>query len=485
MSELLTLSAVELAARVRRREVSPVEVVDAHIARIEQVNPVLNAVVDERFEAARAEARVAEAAVEAGQALGPLHGVPVTMKEFLAVGGMRHTAGIKAREGVVAADDAVVVARVRKAGAIVLGLTNAPEGGLWHETQNPVYGRTSNPWDLDRTPGGSSGGEAAIIAAGGSPLGLGSDTGGSIRLPAAFTGIVGHKPSGGRVPTTGHYPPHPVTARPMLTVGPMARRVEDATLLLKVVSGADGIDPFTRDFPWREPGEVDWSKVRVVSMPRVPRARVRPEVVAGVHKAVDSLSNQGARVIEAQLPEFDQAFDIWSALLSQGPMTLEELVADGDRVKARRELLRYPFGRSRHGGGVLLMLLLERLFANFPGRARTLAALAPKLESRLDELLGDDGVIIHPPYVRTAPRHRGMALANPWAMATTTLFNVTASPVTVVPVDVGPTGLPIAVQIASRRGRDDLTLAAAAHLEAAFGGWVRPVEPRRRGRAAG
>lgn len=484
MSELLTLSATELAARIRRRELSSVEVVDAHIDRIQAVNRLLNAVVDERFDAARAEARRADAAVAAGDELGPLHGVPMTVKEFLGVRGMRQTSGIQARQERVAEDDAVVVQRVRRAGAIVLGLTNAPEGGLWHETHNPVYGRTSNPWDLDRTPGGSSGGEAAIIAAGGSPFGLGSDTGGSIRLPAAFTGIVGHKPSGGRVPVTGHYPPHPVTARPMLTVGPMARRVEDAALLLRVISGPDDIDPFGRDYPWREPDAVDWSTLRVVSMPRIPRARVRPEVAAGVHKAVAALADRGAQVIEAHIPEFDQAFDIWSSLLSGGPMTLEELVADGGRIRARRELLKYPFGRSRHAGGVLVMLLLERLFANFPGRAERLAALAPKLEARLDELVGDNGVIVHPPYVRTAPRHRGMALANPWAMASTTLFNVTGSPVTVVPVDVGPDGMPIAVQIAGRRGRDDLTLAAAAHLEAQWGGWLRPVEPRRR-RAVG
>jgi len=480
VSELLELSAVDLAARVRRREFSPVEVVEAHIARIEEVNPALNAVVVRRFEEARAEARRAEQAVMEGAELGPLHGVPMSVKEFLAVRGMPHTAGIRARAHVVAEDDATTVARVRQAGAIVLGLTNAPEGGLWHETHNPVYGRTSNPWDLDRTPGGSSGGEAAIIAAGGSPLGLGSDTGGSIRLPAAFCGIVGHKPSGGRVPITGHYPPNPVRGRPMLSVGPMARRVEDATLLLKILSGADGIDPYGRDYRWRSPNEVDWSKVRVVPMPEVPRARVRPEMAAAVHKATQALAGRGARVVEAHIPEFAQAFDIWSSMLAQGPMSLEELVADGERIRARWELLRWPFGRAHHAGGVLAILLLERFFANFPRRARRLAALAPRLEARLDELLGDDGLIVHPPYIRTAPRHRRMAVANPWAMASTTLFNVTASPVTVLPIDVDGDGMPIAVQLAGRRGRDDLTLAAASLLEAAYGGWVRPVEPRRR-----
>jgi fatty acid amide hydrolase 2 len=470
---------VSLARRIRERQTTPSEVVEAHIARIEAVNGDLNAVVATRFSAAREEARLATAAVERGDALPPLHGVPCTIKEFLSVQGMPHTAGIVARRGMVSTQDALVVQRLRKAGAIILGVTNAPEGGLWHETNNPVYGRTSNPWDLNRTPGGSSGGEAAIVAAGGSAFGIGSDTGGSIRTPSAFCGIVGHKPSGGRIPTTGHFPPSPLPDRPMLSVGPMTRRVEDAALITQILSGPDGEDPHGRAFGWEDPAAIDWASVRVVPLPTTGGARIRPEVRAGVHKAVSALANRGAQVHEVDIPEFRQAFDIWAAMLSQAPITLEELVSEGAHVRAFPELLRYPFGRSKHAGGVLTMLFLERLWERFPERQRRLASLAASLERRLDEVLGPRGVMIHPPYARTAPRHRGMGLMNPWAVGCATLFNVTCSPVTVVPVDVGPTGLPIAVQVASTRGNDALTLGAAGVLEEDFGGWIRPVEPRR------
>lgn len=469
---------MSLSRRIQERELTPTDLVEAHIARIEAVNGALNAVVVDRFSAAREEAAAATRRQRRRGKLPPLHGIPCTIKEFIAVGGMPHTGGIVARRHVMADRDAPAVRRVREAGAIVLGLTNAPEGGLWHETNNRIYGRTSNPWDTRRTPGGSSGGEAAIVAAGGSAFGLGSDTGGSIRTPAAFCGVVGHKPSGGRIPTIGHYPPSPLESRPMLSIGPITRRVEDAALLLQVLSGADPLDAQTVDYPWQDPETVDLSGLRVVPLPHTGRARIRPEVRAGVHKAVESLARRGAEVHEVEIPEFTQAFDIWAAMLSQGPLTLEELVSEGASVRALPELLRYPMGRSRHVGGVLTMLLLERLFARFPARAKRLAGLAASLEDRLDEVLGARGVMVHPPYARTAPRHRGMGLMNPWAVGCTTLFNVTASPVTVVPVDVGPKGLPIAVQIASRRGGDALTLAAAAVVEADFGGWLRPVSPR-------
>ena len=199
--------------------------------------------------------------------LPPLLGVPCTIKEFLKTSGMPHTGGLAWMADGVADTDATVTARIKAAGAIILGVTNIPEGGLWMETYNSIYGRTRNPWDLRRTSGGSSGGEAALISTGASPFGIGSDVGGSIRIPAAFCGTVGHKPSGGLVPNTGHFPADvPDGAGGYLCTGPMTRTVDDAWLVLKVLAGPDGQDPACRPMALGDPAAVDISKLRVLPM---------------------------------------------------------------------------------------------------------------------------------------------------------------------------------------------------------------------------
>ena len=218
-----------MAEQIRRKQLSPVELVEAHLARIEELNPRLNAFVQVDVEGARRQARVAEAAVRDGQELAVLHGVPLSIKSSMEVAGLRWEAGTKLRAGIVAERDAPLVARLRQAGAIILGITNAPELLMAWETDNLLYGRTNNPWDLTRTPGGSSGGEAAAIAAGMSAGGVGSDGGGSIREPAHFSGICGLKPTPGRIPATGHFPGIPRTVRPAgrgRADGPQHRRPE-------------------------------------------------------------------------------------------------------------------------------------------------------------------------------------------------------------------------------------------------------------------
>src|SRR5262245_36613031 len=236
MNELIYGSASALACAIRAKEVSAAEVVQAYIQRIEAVNPQLNAVVQLRAEAAQAEARAADAALARGQIIGPLHGVPMTIKDSLDTAGVITTGGTKGRAAFVPAQDATVVARLRAAGAILLGKTNTPELTLAGETDNLIYGRTNNPYDLSRTPGGSSGGAAAIVAAGGAPFDIGSDTAASIRWPAHCCGIAGIKPTAGRVPRTGHIIPFGLGARDMLTQnGPMARFVEDLSLILPII----------------------------------------------------------------------------------------------------------------------------------------------------------------------------------------------------------------------------------------------------------
>ncbi|HEY4440937.1 MAG TPA: amidase family protein, partial [Candidatus Elarobacter sp.] len=262
---LVRLTASELAAGIRERRWSAIDVVDAHVARIEAVDGALNAVVVRRFDAAREEARRADAAVGSGEPLGPLHGVPITIKEQFTVAGMPATLGVPgARDD---DHDGPLVARLRAAGAIVLGKTNVPQLLIYNESDNPVYGRTNNPWNLDRSSGGSSGGEAAIIAACGSPLGLGSDIGGSLRCPAHACGIAALKPTSWRL--TNEDAREPGYAEGQIAIvsqpGPMARSVADLALAMTILAapGQERFDPATPPVPWPDPGTVDVRGLRI------------------------------------------------------------------------------------------------------------------------------------------------------------------------------------------------------------------------------
>src|SRR5438128_9237186 len=249
MNDLTFLPAVQMAEQIRHRKISPVELVEAHLRKIKKLDPVLNAFVQVDAEGAFRQAREAEVAVRRGAKLGALHGVPVSIKSSIEVAGFRCEAGTKLRQGTVASQDAPLVSRLRDAGAIILGTTNTPELLMAWETDNLLYGRTNNPWATDRTPGGSSGGEAAAIAAGMSAGGIGSDGGGSIRVPAHFSGICGLKPTPGRIPGTGHYPPCAGPFSLIGVVGPMARTINDLKLLFEITAGYDIGDPCSVPLP--------------------------------------------------------------------------------------------------------------------------------------------------------------------------------------------------------------------------------------------
>ena len=264
MKDIIYASATQLARAIRDRRVSAMEVVQAHLDRIKQVNGVLNAVVQICSDRALLEARAADDALAKGIAVGPLHGVPLTLKDSLDTEGVISTGGTKGRASYIPSEDSTVAARLRGAGAILLGKTNTPEFTLAGETDNLVYGRTNNPYNQDRIPGGSSGGAAAIIAAGGSPLDIGSDTGGSIRLPAHFCGIAGLKPNSGRIPRTGHVVPFGMGAVDSLTQnGPMSRFVEDLTLTLPIMSGPDWRDPAIVPMPLGDPANVNIDGLKI------------------------------------------------------------------------------------------------------------------------------------------------------------------------------------------------------------------------------
>src|SRR5260370_25860315 len=263
MSDVTFLPAVGMAQQIREKKISAVELVDAHLAKIERLNPRLNAFVHVDAKQVRREALAADAAVMNGRALGPLHGVPISIKSSVAVAGLRCEAGTRLRAGFVATHDAPLVARLRNAGAIVLGVTNTPELLMAWETDNLLYGRTNSPWDIERTPGGSSGGEAAAIAAGMSAGGVGSDGGGSIRVPAHFSGICGLKPTPGRVPATGHFPECGGPFALIGVVGPMARTVADVKALFEVMQGPDDGDPSAAPVPLRWPSGDEARKLRI------------------------------------------------------------------------------------------------------------------------------------------------------------------------------------------------------------------------------
>src|SRR5271166_1417407 len=292
------LSAREIAAQIRSKEISPVEVARAHLDRIERLNPKLNAFVDYRPEAVLAQAREAEKAILRTKKddLGPLHGVPLSVKSSIDVAGHRSEAGTRLRAGYIASEDAPLVARLRAAGAVILGVTNTPELLMAWETDNLLYGRTNNPWDLSRTAGGSSGGEAAAIAAGLSAGGVGSDGGGSIRVPAHFCGICGLKPTPGRIPATGHFPASAGPFALLGVVGPMARTVADLKLLFEVMQGPDDGDPSAAPVPIRWPVPDELKSLRIGYFEDDGRTPVTAETRQAVHTAAAAFRRAGFQV---------------------------------------------------------------------------------------------------------------------------------------------------------------------------------------------
>src|SRR6266852_7441567 len=311
MSELSLLSATEMAKRVREKQLSPVELVEAHLSRIETLNPKLNAFVQIDGERARHQAQQAEAAIMRGETLGPLHGVPISIKSSIEVAGLRCEAGTRLRAGLVAEKDAPLVARLRAAGAIILGVTNTPELLMAWETDNLLYGRTNSPWDLERTPGGSSGGEAAAIAAGMSACGVGSDGGGSIRVPAHFSGICGLKPTPGRIPATGHYPNSVGPFALLGVVGPMARTVADLKVLFEVMQAPDYGDPSAAPVPVRWPSKDDLKRIRIGYFDDDGRTPVTSETRTAVESAAQSLREAGFQVERFRPEGLELARQLW------------------------------------------------------------------------------------------------------------------------------------------------------------------------------
>jgi fatty acid amide hydrolase 2 len=364
----------------------------------------------------------------------------------------------------VADQDAVGVARLRAAGAIPLGVTNVSELCMWMESNNKVYGITNNPYDPRCTVGGSSGGEGAVIGAGGTPFGLGADIGGSIRMPAFFNGVFGHKPTGGLVDNAGQYPVPAEPAMRYLTTGPLARRAEDLAPLLSVLAGTEIGDPRT----------VDLSSIEVISVEDNGRMPVSEDLKQAQREAARALEARGARVRHAKVPGFQHSIEIWGALLdAAGGPTFSSMLGNGVEIDAARELVRFALRRSPHTLPAIVLALLEKVPKMMPDHGARFVEAGAKLKRELVEMLGPRGVMLFPSHTRPAPVHH-RSLVPPWNWAYTAIFNVMEVPVTQAPLGLNAAGLPLGVQIAAAHGNDLLTIAVAGALEEAFGGWVPP-----------
>lgn len=451
-------SATWLAEAIRTRHASSLEIVDVCLARIEEVNPRLNAVVRLAGDA-RDEARRADAELASGTTRGPLHGVPFTAKDSLDTAGVVTTAGTIGWRDRIPTRDATVVARLKAAGAILLGKTNTPEFTWSDETDNDVFGRTSNPYDTSRTPGGSSGGAAAIVAAGGSPFDIGSDTGDSIRQPAHVCGIAGLKPTSGRVPRTGHWPSYRGLFESFTQLGPLARRVEDLALLLPVIAGPDGEDPHVAPVQLRDPSAVDVRGLRAVTFGDNGIRTPTPETVEAVATAAAALSDAGAVVQERVPPGLDQAWQAWDGLIrADGFAWLQRFITAAGTPGFGSYETRAWVTRRPPLAGDELSELIER---------------ADEIRARLLRWLENVDLIVCPAMPQPAIRH-GESTAEWFGDTYSDVHNLTGWPAVVIRGGTAPGGLPIGVQLVAPPWREDLALAGARVVEAASGGWQRP-----------
>lgn len=463
MGELTSLTAAQMAAGVRRRKFSPVELVEAHLARIERLNPQLNAFVTVDADGARKSAKEAEAALARGEKLGVLHGVPVTIKSSIDVAGYRCEAGTRLRAGNIPPTDAPVVRRLRDAGAILLGNTNAPEFLMAYETDNPLHGRTNNPWAGDRTPGGSSGGEAAAIAARCSAGGMGSDGGGSIRIPAHFSGICGLKPTPGRIPATGHFPPSAGPFSSLGVVGPMARTAGDLALFFEILAGPDTGDANAAPVPVRWPGEAELRRYHVGYFEDDGRVPVTAETRAAVRAAADALRGQEFEVDAYRPAALEDARRLWWTLF--GPAGSFVL---GPMLTGREAEM-----------GPILRDFMEKTAAEAPLTLENfMGTLLERDEVRMRFLAQMDvyPVLLCPACAVPAFRHRerswtvdGRTVEYLDAMSYSQWFNLLGNPAVVVPVGRSPEGLPIGVQVVGRPHEEEVVLAIAARIEQVCG----------------
>lgn len=461
MDELLFSSATSLAKSIREKKISSSELVEAYLNRIEEVNPQLNCFVQFN-EQARSQALQADAALARGEVMGPLHGVPMTTKDSIETAGVITTGGTLGWASHVPQEDAASIGRLRAAGAIMLGNTNVPEFCMSGESVNLIYGRSNNPYDLSCVPGGSSGGEAATIASGGSPAGLGSDGAGSIRWPAHCCGIAGLKPTAGRVPRTGHWPPLSGIGLldPTFHVGPMARYVEDLALVLGVISGVDWRDVRAVPMPLGDPGNVDLKALRAAFFIDNGTRPVSEDTAKVIKSAAKALSDAGLSVEEAVPDGIGQNYDLFMDLYG------------ADTGAGIRSLVDFAGTKETHPEfGKLMGLMPDEPLSAFEYSG--LMVRWDEFRSKILRFMETYDVIVCPVYTGPAVPH-GTFFDRFDNFSYTIVFNLTGWPSAVVRGGTSSGGLPIGVQVAAAPWREDVALAVAQHLESSMGGWKRP-----------
>jgi amidase len=456
-----------LAESIRNGTLSPVEVVEAQLRRIEEINPQLNAIVTIAPDALE-KAKEAETAIKRGDRLGPLHGVPLTIKDTIETAGLRTTSGSAMRAEFIPKRDAPAVARLKAAGAIVLGKTNAAEMAMDYTADNPLFGRTNNPYDLSLTPGGSSGGEGAAMASCMSPAGIGSDLAGSIRIPAHFCGIVGLKPTVGRVPGAGQFPPATGPYSLGAVIGPMARTVNDLRLLFDVL-GSNEMSAWPTSFTM---GNADPHSFlhgrRVACYTDDGVAPVSEETRSAVETAARALAEGGLIVDDRRPPGVERGHDLWLKLFSRASVVQLRNVYAGHEDKGG-DFVRWRLATAED----MPTPSLDDYVSSWLERDRLRAALVDWME--------DTPLIIAPVGAAPAYRHDthkvtvgNCTMSTFRAFSYSQTFNVFDLPVVVVPAGRSSEGLPIGVQIVGLPFAEDAVLAAAAIIEATTGGWQPP-----------
>ena len=458
MNNLLKQPAHQLVELIKTKKISSEEVTRAFLNRIYEVNPTINAVIRIDEEQTIESAKKADAALTRGETLGALHGLPITIKDTIDVFGYDNNYCSHLYDGYKPKKEGTCVTRLREAGAVILGITNSPELTTAYETDNLIYGKTNNPYDLNRSSGGSSGGEAAIISAHGSPLGLGSDGGGSIRVPAHFCGIAGIKPTQGLIPLTGISLPSagPGCLQAFGTCGPMAHFVDDLALALSVISGPDQFDPGAAPIAFTPLSAVDFSKLKIAYFTDNGIVKPTQDIVEATLNAVRVLSDMGATVEEAKPLGIEKTFELhWQPFFTQcdGGETVNDCLKTVPENKI--SALRKQFNNDAKKYN-LTTFELNQLFAEIA-----------QFKWNTYHFLNNYDLIICPPCATTAKLH-GQSLSGIKDFTYTMSFNNSGSPAVVIPFANSAQGLPIGVQVVSNLWKDNLALFVAKTLESHY-----------------
>ncbi|MGG4496448.1 amidase [Brevibacillus reuszeri] len=489
MHELAYLSAVKVGTLIRERKVSAEEITRLAIQRISKFNPQLNAVVAKNEEAALHAAKEADKEIHAGQLRGPLHGVPITIKDSFSTIGLATTSGIPALQGFVPDRDAAVVSRLKQAGVVLLGKTNVSPLLIDIQTDNDIYGRTNNPWNQERTAGGSSGGSAASVAAGLSYLDIGSDIGGSLRLPAHYCGVFSLKPTEGAVPPTGHMPGFEGTAdyassRHLACYGPLARSIEDLQTAFSIIAGGRGSAGGLPNGPQVPPPTESATPLRVAWLDELPGYPVSHEIQEALHRFVTQLAGQGIHVDQITAPPIDvrTAWETWGKMIDAELNSTTPMLQRG---------LAYLTTRKVSQKVPTASMLVPLTFKNY----MRVLTVREQLIRRFELFMSDYDVLLCPVSSTTAfPHHQKTKMVgylpiyekplyidgkpqNYWIATTyyANLFNVTGSPVVTMPIGFDKAGLPIGIQCVGKRWRDHDLLSTAARMSQTSQEWKPPT----------